>query len=82
MQRDTDQDGIGDVCDTDADKDRDGVQNEYDNCEEKANADQANHDDDSIGDRCDTDDDNDKYPDVEDNCPLVPKDDQLDSDCK
>ncbi len=72
---------MGDLCDTDADKDRDGVQNEYDNCK-KANADQANHDDDSIGDRCDTNDDNDKYPDVVDNCPLVPNDDQLDSDCK
>jgi syndecan 4 len=48
-QKDTDQDLIGDFCDTDADRDSDGVQDDWDNCEEVANSDQADIDGDGIG---------------------------------
>ena len=79
VQSDSDQDGVGDACDTNADTDKDGVQNEYDNCL-GANADQTDHDSDGEGDHCDIDDDGDTVPDVVDNCPLVSNKTQLDSD--
>ena len=73
---------MGDVCDTDADQDRDGVQNEYDNCQRVANSDQCDHDGDGRGDACDDDDDSDGVADddgvVRDNCRLIPNPDQAD----
>ena len=41
-QKDTDNDGIGDICDDDLDGD--GVANSYDNCPNIANADQKDTD--------------------------------------
>ena len=82
MQRDGDEDGVGDVCDTNVDKDRDGVQIDIDNCPRHANSDQADRDRDGRGDSCDTDDDNDGVSDEEDNCPLVANPLQEDSDSK
>ncbi|XP_002731598.1 cartilage oligomeric matrix protein-like [Saccoglossus kowalevskii] len=64
-QEDADHDGIGNICDEDADGD--GVLNRPDNCPLVNNADQAEDDTDVIGNACD-------------NCPDVPNPLQLDSD--
>jgi len=85
-QRDTDDDGLGDLCDTsdDRDDDEDGVANVRDNCPNDANADQRDEDGDGNGDVCDELDDRD--PDEDgvlenvDNCPSVPNPDQEDID--
>jgi len=77
-QVDQDNDGVGNVCDSDIDGD--GHLNEVDNCPVFANADQADQDEDGIGDVCDGDDDNDSVNDDADNCPLTPNPDQGDND--
>ena len=73
-------DGVGDVCDRNRDRDRDGIKDTVDKCRSVVDPDQLNHDADSLGDACDTDDDNDGVLDDVDNCPLVANKDQLDSD--
>ncbi|XP_031632163.1 cartilage oligomeric matrix protein [Contarinia nasturtii] len=50
-QADIDNDGIGDLCDSDADND--GILNEDDNCPFHSNPDQSDLDNDGIGDKCD-----------------------------
>ena len=50
-QADDDDNGIGNVCDTD--RDGDGVLNEVDNCPDTANPDQADLDNNGIGEACD-----------------------------
>ena len=77
-QLDTDDDGIGDACDTDADND--GVDDGSDNCPMVANADQADLDGDGLGDACDGDMDGDGVADASDICPLAWDPDQTDSD--
>ena len=56
-QADLDNDGTGDVCDSDVDGD--GVENALDNCPTDVNADQADLDIDGTGDVCDSDIDGD-----------------------
>jgi len=51
-QADTDNDGIGDVCEADADGD--GIADDSDNCPSIANSNQADSDSNGIGDACDT----------------------------
>ncbi|CAG2167865.1 unnamed protein product [Oppiella nova] len=58
-------DGLGDLCDPDADND--GVINSQDNCPLVANSDQLDRDGDGVGDKCD-------------NCPLHANSNQKDSD--
>ncbi|XP_019631414.1 PREDICTED: cartilage oligomeric matrix protein-like [Branchiostoma belcheri] len=50
-QEDTDDDGLGDACDDDADDD--GFLNTLDNCQLHANPDQTDTDGDGVGDACD-----------------------------
>ena len=77
-QADTDNDGIGDACDSD--NDNDGVDDTVDNCPGVANPDQSDTDNDGIGDACDSDNDNDGVDDTVDNCPGVANPDQSDTD--
>jgi hypothetical protein len=83
-QSDSDNDGIGDACDTPgpADSDGDGVPDSSDNCPAVANPSQADSDNDGIGDACDAppDRDGDGIPDDGDNCPDTPNADQADAD--
>jgi C1A family cysteine protease len=51
VAKDTDDDGLGDLCDPDIDND--GINNNSDNCLYVVNADQTNSDTDSLGDACD-----------------------------
>lgn len=53
-----------------SDADGDGIEDEFDNCPNDANADQANYDGDLEGDVCDADDDNDGCLDVDDPTPF------------
>lgn len=69
-QADTDQDGIGNVCEPD--NDADGVIDDYDNCPLNVNPDQADADADGAGNLCDADDDNDVVLDAQDSCPGTP----------
>lgn len=64
-QADLDDDGIGDVCDSD--DDGDGIADDTDNCPTTANSLQEDSDGDGVGDACD-------------NCTKTANSDQLDSD--
>ncbi|KAF2895302.1 hypothetical protein ILUMI_10876 [Ignelater luminosus] len=77
-QEDTDGDGIGNACDSDADND--GIINNLDNCLLVSNSDQSDIDGDGLGDACDPDIDNDGINNDIDNCPYVPNPDQKDLD--
>jgi thermitase len=68
-QADTDDDGIGDACDSDIDND--GVANGPDNCDANYNPNQADGDRDGIGDACDGDRDGDGRANSADSCPDV-----------
>jgi hypothetical protein len=58
-----------------SDWDGDTVPTPGDNCPEVPNPDQTDTDGDGDGDACDDDDDGDGVPDVDDECPLIPEDD-------
>ncbi len=66
-QFDLDEDGLGDLCDTD--RDGDAVDNGVDNCPDDANAGQQDLDLDLLGDACDPDRDGDGIANETDNCP-------------
>ena len=69
-QLDTDNDGKGDMCDSD--DDNDGVSDNKDNCLLTVNPDQLDTDGDGVGDLCDDDDDGDGIKDNLDTCPNTP----------
>ena len=77
-QFDSDDDGFGDVCDTDLDGDL--VDNNADNCPNIHNADQYDIDGDGFGDVCDIDLDGDLVDNNADNCPNTHNADQYDVD--
>ncbi len=77
-QKDMDDDGQGDACDSDLDGDN--VPNGQDNCRDVPNPDQKDTDEDGVGDACSDDSDGDGIPDSEDNCPNVANEDQADLD--
>lgn len=77
-QLDLNNDGEGDLCDTDIDGD--SVSNDVDNCPAIVNTDQTDDDGDAIGNPCDDDDDNDSVNDSFDNCPYLANPDQADGD--
>jgi hypothetical protein len=85
-QGDKDDDGIGNACDPqdDRDPDFDGIENYRDNCNQVANEDQADSDGDGKGDACDDQDDSDDDGDGvgagDDNCPNHRNPGQVDSD--
>jgi len=83
-QKDSDGDGLGDVCDPDqVDGDNDSVPESTDNCFAKPNPDQKDSDGDGLGDVCDpdsSDPDNDGIVDTKDNCVIQFNPDQKDSD--
>lgn len=54
------------------DSDHDGVFDDFDNCRDVPNPDQANLDGDASGDVCDSDDDGDGVADIADMCPGTP----------
>ncbi len=77
-QADTDNDGVGDVCDDDIDGD--GILNDDDNCITTPNSDQSDMDNDDIGDVCDDDIDGDGILNDDDNCSTIPNTEQVDTD--
>ncbi|MCC7516953.1 MAG: thrombospondin type 3 repeat-containing protein, partial [Pseudomonadales bacterium] len=85
-QEDTDNDGLGDACDTTptGDTDGDGVDNATDNCPLVANPAQTDTDGDGTGDACDStptgDTDGDGVDNATDNCPTVANPAQTDTD--
>ncbi len=80
-QNDSDDDGIGDVCDFGADDtDGDGIPDGEDNCLNDANPGQHDNDSDGRGDACDGDRDGDGVINLLDNCPDAANTGQEDSD--
>ena len=77
-QTDTDQDGVGDVCDSD--DDGDGFDDGADNCRLVANPSQGDADGDGLGNPCDGDLDGDGFANAVDNCPAASNTDQTDTD--
>jgi len=91
-QKDSDNDGIGDECDSTPfpqppDFDKDGIVDSQDNCPNNYNPNQKDSDNDGIGDECDStpfsqppDFDKDGIVDSQDNCPNNYNPNQKDSD--
>ncbi len=70
QQTDTDDDGVGDACDSD--DDGDGVDDGADNCPGVPNSGQDDLDGDGVGDACDDDRDGDGIDNGDDDCPNDP----------
>ena len=85
-QEDTDNDSVGDACDSSTDSDGDDIADANDNCLNISNSDQADIDSDGIGDACDLvndlDPDADEINNALDNCPsdYNPEQTDIDSD--
>jgi len=69
-QLDTDNDGLGDACDSD--DDNDGIQDSYDSCRTQAETKNGYQDEDGCPDSAPIDSDGDGTPDTQDGCPYDP----------
>lgn len=83
-QKDSDNDGMGDACETNVDTDGDSIPDASDNCPLTFNPNQADADGNGVGNACQTggvsDSDGDGYADSVDNCPALANASQSDSD--
>jgi len=77
-QEDSDNNLIGNACDSEEDADRDGIPDIFDNCPNTPNAAQLDTDGDGLGNACDEDMDNDGVLNSHDNCQLIANPDQTD----
>ena len=69
---DEDENDLGDVCTSNKDEDKDGIDDNIDNCASEYNPEQLDDDTDGFGNACDVDIDNDGITNEEDNCKYVP----------
>merc|ERR1719317_581626 len=79
-QVDGDEDGLGDVCDNCPKHSNPGQEDENVNQIGDACEGSNDRDKDGMGDSCDLDKDGDEIEDLQDNCPLVPNPDQINTD--
>ena len=77
---DEDDNGLGDICTSNKDYDKDGIDDNKDNCLTVYNPEQLDEDSDSLGNECDEDIDNDGIDNTHDNCKLIYNPLQEDSD--
>ena len=68
---DEDDNGLGDICTSNKDYDKDGIDDNKDNCLMVYNPEQLDEDSDSLGNECDEDIDNDGIDNTQDNCKLI-----------
>ena len=70
-EEDEDGNGLGDICTSGQDYDKDGIDDNKDNCLMMFNPEQLDEDLDGLGNECDDDIDNDSIDNPEDNCRLL-----------
>ena len=70
-EEDEDGNGLGDICTSGQDYDKDGIDDNKDNCLMMFNPEQLDEDLDGLGNECDDDIDNDSIDNPQDNCRLL-----------
>ena len=80
LTEDEDGNGLGDICTSGQDYDKDGIDDNKDNCLMRFNPEQLDEDLDGLGNECDDDIDNDSIDNFKDNCKLIYNPFQEDTD--